>query len=160
MGFKLIAIAAVVSTASAINATLYGAAKFTYLMAHDGELPERLGRPIWNRPIGGLIATTLGTLVIVNTIDIKGISLMGSAGFLIVFAAVNLAAPRLVAPTRAGRALSVAGAVACTGSLVALTVYAVTHIPAQLGILGGMLAVAVIGEAIIRRSPRGRERST
>jgi len=39
-GFKLIAVAAVVSTASAINATLYGAAKFTYLMARHGELPE------------------------------------------------------------------------------------------------------------------------
>ena len=105
-GFKLIAVAAVVSTASAINATLYGAAKFTYLMAHDGELPERLGTPIWNRPIGGLIATTLGTLVIVNTIDIEGISLMGSAGFLIVFAAVNLAAARLVDRTAPARAVA------------------------------------------------------
>ena len=53
-GFKLIAIAAVVSTGSAINATLYGAAKFTFLMARDGELPERLGRtdlePVDRRP--------------------------------------------------------------------------------------------------------------
>ena len=31
-----------VSTASAINATMYGAAKFTYLMARHGELPGRL----------------------------------------------------------------------------------------------------------------------
>ena len=105
-GFKLIAVAAVVSTASAINATLYGTAKFTYLMARHGELPEQLGEPIWDRPIGGLLATTLGTLLIVNTVDIEGISLMGSAGFLIVFAAVNLAAVRLVGDTRARVALS------------------------------------------------------
>ena len=145
-GFKLIAVAAVVSTASAINATLYGAAKFTYLMARHGELPERLGEPIWDRPIGGLLATTLGTLLVVNTVNIKGISLMGSAGFLIVFAAVNLAAVRLVGDTRARVALSLAGAVACAGSLAALIAYTTTHNPAQLGVLGGLLAAAVVGE--------------
>ena len=88
-GFTLIAVAAVVSTGSAINATLYGAAKFTYLMGRDGELPARFGRPVWNRPIGGLLATTAGTLVIVSTVNIEGISLMGSAGFLIIFAAAR-----------------------------------------------------------------------
>ena len=96
-GFTLIAVAAVVSTCSAINATLYGAAKFTYLMGRDGELPARFGRPVWNRPAGGLLATTAGTLVIVSTVNIEGISLMGSAGFLIIFAAVNLAAARIPA---------------------------------------------------------------
>ena len=65
---------------------------------------QRLGRPIWNRSIGGLLATALGGLLIVNTVNIEGISLMGSAGFLIVFAAVNLASARLTAdsPTSQG----------------------------------------------------------
>jgi amino acid transporter len=149
-GFNLIAVAAVVSTASAINATLYGAAKFTYLMAHDGELPARLGKPIWDRPIGGLLATTLGTLVIVNTVNIEGISLMGSAGFLIIFAAVNVAATRLLANTRATTVAGIAGALACLLSLVALTVYAATHIPTQLGVLGALLTAAILGEALLR----------
>jgi amino acid transporter len=155
-GFKLIAVAAVVSTASAINATLYGAAKFTYLMARHGELPERLGEPIWDRPIGGLLATTLGTLLVVNTVNIQGISLMGSAGFLIVFAAVNLAAVRLVGDTHTRVALSLAGAVACAGSLAALIAYTATHHPAQLGVLGGLLAAAVVGEGLVRRRRRAR----
>ncbi len=150
-GFKMIAVAAVVSTASAINATLYGAAKFTYLMARHGELPERLGEPIWNRPIGGLLATTFGTLLVVNTVNIQGISLMGSAGFLIVFAAVNLAAVRLVGGSRARIALSLIGAVACIGSLATLIAYAATHTPGQLGVLGGLLAAAVVGEGVVRR---------
>ena len=149
-GFKLIAIAAVVSTASAINATLYGAAKFTYLMARDGELPERLGEPIWDRPIGGLLATTLGTLVIVNTVNIEGISLMGSAGFLIIFAAVNVAAWRLLANTRLGAAAEITGALTCIGCLGALITYAATHIPGQLGVLGGLLGTAILGEALLR----------
>lgn len=87
-------------------------------MARHGQLPERLGEPIWDSPIGGQ---------------------MGSAGFLIVFAAVNLAAVRLVGDTRTRVALSLAGAVACAGSLAALIAYTATHDPAQLGVLGGLL---------------------
>jgi amino acid transporter len=153
-GFKLIAIAAIVSTASAINATLYGSAKFTYLMARHGELPRRLGDPVWSRPIGGLIATTLGTLLVVNTVNLEGISLMGSAGFLLIFAAVDLAALRLAAGSLAARAVSLLGAVACIASLAALTAYAATHIPGQLGVLGGMIAAAVAGEAVVRKLGR------
>ncbi|MFR9727804.1 APC family permease [Saccharopolyspora sp. MS10] len=154
VGFTLIAIAAIVSTASAINATLYGTAKFTYLMARHGELPEHLGDPIWNRPIGGLLATTVGTLIIVNTVDIEGISLMGSAGFLIIFAAVNLAAARLPTAGRAARSTALAGAAVCVGSLATLTGYAAITAPRQLGILAGMLAAATVGELLIRL--RGR----
>ncbi len=156
-GFKLIAIAAVVSTASAINATLYGAAKFTYLMARDGELPEGLGEPIWDRPIGGLVATVIGTLVIVNTVNIEGISLMGSAGFLIIFAAVNLAAWRLLANARLATTAEIAGALTCIGCLAALITYAATHIPGQLGVLGGLLGTAILGEALLRRRRAARK---
>ena len=154
VGFTMIAIAAIISTASAINATLYGTAKFTYLMARHGELPDHLGRPVWNRPIGGLLATTVGTLLVVNTIDIEGISLMGSAGFLIIFAAVNLAAARLHTPRHAARVVAPAGAAACVGALATLIAYAATTTPRQLGVLAAMLATATLGELVIRL--RGR----
>ena len=153
-GFTLIAVAAVVSTSSAINATLYGAAKFTYLMGRDGELPARFGQPVWSRPIGGLLATTAGTLVIINTVNIEGISLMGSAGFLIIFAAVNLAASKLASNSGRARALPLAGALACAAPLAGLTVYAATNIPAQLAVFGGLLTAAAAAEVIVRK--RGR----
>jgi amino acid transporter len=158
-GFKLIGIAAIISTASAINATLYGSAKFTYLMARHGELPQELSDPVWNRPIGGLIATTLGTLLVLNTVNLEGISLMGSAGFLIIFAAVDLAAIRLAARGPGSRAVSLLGAAACLASLAALAAYAAMHIPSQLGVLGGLIAVAIAGEMTVRalgRSAAGR----
>ncbi|MCH0561678.1 amino acid permease [Streptomyces sp. MUM 136J] len=153
-GFTLIAIAAVVSTASAINATLYGTAKFTYLMARHGELPEHLAEPVWHRPIGGLIATTLGTLLIINLVNIEGISLMGSAGFLIVFAAVNLAASRVPDARPAARIAARCGTAACVVCLAALSVYAALNIPRQLAVFGAMLGVAVLAETLIRA--RGR----
>ncbi|WP_099020444.1 APC family permease [Mycolicibacterium palauense] len=157
-GFVLIAGAAVVSTASAINATLYGTAKFTYLMARHGELPARLARPVWNRPIGGLLATTIGTLLVVNTIDLERISLIGSAGFLLIFAAVNLAAAR-TARHRAVRAAAVAGVVCCLGSLAALVTYTARVAPTQLWVLVGFVTAAVGAESAIRLRGRRPQRA-
>lgn len=49
-GFVLIAVAALLSTTSAINATLYGAARLSFTVARDGEVPavldHRVGRNI------------------------------------------------------------------------------------------------------------------
>ena len=92
--------------------------------------------------------------MIVNTVNIEGISLMGSAGFLIIFAAVNLAASRLASTSRRARVLPLAGAIACAASLAGLTVYAALHIPAQLAVLGGLLATAAAAEAAIRITGR------
>lgn len=152
-GFVLIGIAAVISTASAINATLYGTAKFTFLMARDGELPASLARPVWDRPVGGLLATAAGTLLVVNAVDIEGISLMGSSGFLIIFTAVNLAVLRLRCH-RITKVVAVAGAVACFGSFIALTVYTAATTPANLWVLVGLVLSVVAIEAVVQL--RGR----
>ncbi|WP_082958476.1 APC family permease [Mycobacterium sp. E3198] len=153
-GFFLIGIAAVVSTASAINATLYGTGKFTYLMARDGELPPSLAEPVWDRPIGGLLATTAGTLIVVNAVDIEGISLMGSAGFLLIFAAVNLAVLRLRA-ARTTKLIAVAGAAACLAAFGAMAAYAAATMPGNLWVLGCLLLGAVVVEGLVQL--RGRK---
>ncbi len=152
-GFILIGIAAVISTASAINATLYGTGKFTYLMALNGELPPALSRPVWDRPIGGLLVTTAGTLVVVNAVHIEGISLMGSAGFLLIFTVVNLAVLRFRV-ARTTKLLALAGAVACLGAFAAMTAYTASAMPGQLLVLGGFLLGAVIVEGLVQL--RGR----
>ncbi len=157
-GFTLIAIAALISTASAINATLYGAAKFTYLMARHGELPPGLGHAVWNRPVGGLLATTGGALVIVTAVDLSGISLMGSAGFLVVFAAVNVAAARAPGEGLGSRVTSLAGALACLVSFLVLVAYVATRDPGQLGVLALLLGSALLGELLVRW--RGRSPTT
>ena len=56
-GFRLIAIAALFSTASAINATLFGSANVCYMIARDGELPAGLSRTAWKDATGGLLLT-------------------------------------------------------------------------------------------------------
>ncbi|MDO9110285.1 MAG: APC family permease, partial [Desulfatirhabdiaceae bacterium] len=88
-GFLLIAIAALLSTASAINATVYGAARLSYVIAKDGELPRILERNTWGKHLEGLLITSGLTLLIANLADISSLSTMGSSGFLLIFAAVN-----------------------------------------------------------------------
>ncbi|MEZ4572320.1 MAG: APC family permease [Thermomicrobiales bacterium] len=118
-GFTLIAVAAVLSTASAINATLYGAARLSYSIAVDGELPGVLEKKIWNQPILGLLITSATTLVIANIFNLSSISTMGSSGFLLIFAAANLANARLARKTGSRASLSFAGAGACILALLA-----------------------------------------
>jgi amino acid transporter len=89
-GFILITIAALLSTGSAINATLYGASRISYVIAKEGELPLFLDKLIWNKPVEGLLITSGITLLIANLFDLSSISIMGSSGFLIIFSAVNL----------------------------------------------------------------------
>ena len=153
-GFTLIAIAALLSTSSAINATLYGAAKVSYIIAKDGELPEELERKVWNRPVEGLIITALAVLLVANLFDLSSISTMGSAGFLIIFAAVNLANARLHEVTKSRRWLSLAGAVLCLLALAILMLQTSMEAPFKTGILIGLIGISVGMEYTYRRMTR------
>ena len=88
-GFRLIAIAALFSTASAINATLFGSANVCYMIARDGELPAGLSRTAWKQATGGLLLTAGLVVAMTLSFDLSGIAMMGSAAFLLVYAAVN-----------------------------------------------------------------------
>ena len=85
-GFRLIAIAALFSTASAINATLFGSANVCYMIARDGELPAGLSRTEWKQATGGLLLTAGLVVLVTLTFDLSGIAMMGSAAFLLVYA--------------------------------------------------------------------------
>ncbi len=150
-GFFLITIAALLSTGSAINATLYGTARISYTIAAEGELPEFLEHKVWNRPIEGLLLTTGLSLLVVNLFDLQSISMMGSSGFLIIFAAVNAANMKLHKNTKSLGWLSGLGAVVCLGALGTLCWYAFGTHPLKLLILAVMIALSVIIEFIYRK---------
>jgi len=119
-GFIVIAIAALFSTSSAINATLYGASRISYIIAKTGELPKQLEREIWNKPIEGLIITSILTLIIANIFELTSIATMGSAGFLLIFAAINFSNFRLYRKTNSKKWISLMGSIGCVMALGAL----------------------------------------
>ncbi|KGI78819.1 APC family permease [Oleiagrimonas soli] len=150
-GYMVITVAALLSTASAINATLYGAARLSFVIAQDGELPSVLERRIWNRPVVGLLITAALTLALANGFDLSNISTMGSTGFLLIFAAVNVANARLAGKTGARPWLAWLGAAACLLALACLLVETALRTPAQLSVLAAMLGLAWGIELVYRR---------
>jgi amino acid transporter len=153
-GFTLIAIAAMLSTASAINATLYGASRLSYCIARDGELPAKLERKVWRQPLEGLLITAGLTLFIANAFDLTSVSTLGSAGFLLIFAAVNAANARRALETKSRGWISAAGAVACLAALSALVWQTARTGPMKLWVLAAMIAVAVMVEGGYRLAKR------
>jgi amino acid transporter len=151
VGFKLVAIAALLSTASALNATLYGTARLSFIIAQSGELPAALERKIWDKPIEGLLITSLLTLVVANVFNISGISTMGSTGFLLIFAAVNFANVRLYRQTHSYRWLSLLGTVACIAAVTVLLYHTAQTQPQNLWVVVAMVGLAVVIEVLYRR---------
>ncbi|MFN2136603.1 MAG: APC family permease [Candidatus Promineifilaceae bacterium] len=146
VGFTLVAVSAVLATFSAINATLYGSARLSYVIAKEGELPAVIERKVWNQPIGGLLITVVLALLLANLFNLERISTMGSAGFLIIFAIVNAANYVQAAATGASRWLAGLGVVACAGALVVLIWRTLQTGPAGVLILAGMVGLAALSE--------------
>ncbi|MEJ2456349.1 MAG: APC family permease [Candidatus Thiodiazotropha sp.] len=150
MGFILIAVAAMLSTASAINATIYGAARLSYVIAKDRELPDVLEKKIWGEPIEGLLITSGVTLLVANLVDLSSLSMMGSAGFLLIFAAVNSANVALAKDTRSNSLISLLGVGLCLGALGSLIWRIGNGSPSQLWFLLVMIGVAFFIELTFR----------
>ena len=122
-GFRLIAIGALFSTASAINATLFGAANVSYMIARDGELPKIFSRSIWQRSMGGLLITSAVVIMFILCFDLSGVAMMGSGAFLLIYACVHSAHMKITSETRAKRWMVFLALLACLAMFVILSIY-------------------------------------
>ena len=86
------------------------------------------------------------TLLIANLFDLTSIATLGSAGFLLIFAAVNAANARHASSTGSRVWISVVGAVVCLVAFGALIWQTYATAPAKLWVLGVMIALAVMIE--------------
>lgn len=120
-GFTIITIAALLSTFSAINASLYGGSKVSFEIAEDDESPHQLTGKLWNQPIG-LLITTIATLVLTNLLNLESISTAGSLGFLLIFAIVNMAGFRLHKEINGNKIIPLFGFLLCSLSLIILII--------------------------------------
>tara|TARA_R110000868_G_scaffold38956_7_gene136117 strand:+ start:2018 stop:3304 length:1287 start_codon:yes stop_codon:yes gene_type:complete len=121
IGFSIITIAALISTFSAINASLYGGSRVSYEIAEDDELPNHLTSNLWNQPIG-LLITAIATLLLVNLLKLESISTAGSVGFLLIFAIVNLVGLKLYDKINANKIIPLIGFLLCFIALIILIV--------------------------------------
>lgn len=149
------------STFSAINATLYGSARLSYIIAKEGELPAELERQIWGCPLEGLLVTSALALVLVNLADLSSISTLGSGGFLIIFAAVNAANLAKARETGSRPFLAVMGLVGCLAAFGAMSWQALQADLSRAWLLAGLFAVPLLLEIAYRllgvKGPRKKD---
>ncbi len=118
-GFTVITVAALISTFSAINASLLGGSRVNYEIAEDDELPHQFTYKLWGQPLG-LTVTIALTLLVVNTMRLESISTAGSAGFLLIFAIVNAVGYKEAGRMGSQRWVPMAGCVLCFVSMISL----------------------------------------
>jgi L-asparagine transporter-like permease len=145
------AIAALFSTASAINATLYGGSNVSYMIAKRGELPEIFERKAWSGSNEGLFITAGLVLVLAILFDLGGIAMLGSASFLLIYSAVNVAHLRLRKETGANVYIIWASIIGCLSAFTILIYYELNHSPMTLVALVIVLILSFFSEWIYRR---------
>ena len=150
-GFRLIAIAALFSTASAINATLFGSANVCYMIARDGELPAGLSWTEWKDATGGLLLTAALVVVVMLIFDLSGIAMMGSAAFLLIYAAVNVGHLKVRDQTGASAIVVWLSLLTCLAMFAILCVYTYQEQPRAIAALILIAAASFAAEWAYRR---------
>jgi len=150
-GFRLIAVAALFSTASAINATLFGSANVCYMIARDGELPAGLSRTEWKDATGGLLLTAALVVVVMLIFDLSGIAMMGSAAFLLIYAAVNAGHLKVLKQTGASAIVVWLSLLTCLAMFAILFVYTYQEQPRAIAALILIAAASFTAEWAYRR---------
>ena len=143
IGFTIITIAALISTFSAINASLYGGSRVNFEIAEDDELPHHFTSKLWNQPIG-LLITAIATLVLVNILDLESISTAGSVGFILIFGIVNWVGFKCAKDTGSNKTIPISGCILCLIALVVLI-----NQQYQSNLTGVLVSLGIIGLCFI-----------
>lgn len=109
-GFIAVSVAALVATASAINATMFSMLDISKGLARDGQLGAIFKRPFWGSGTEGFFYLLLGILVLTNAFNLVAIANLAGACFLISYLAVFAAHWRLRKETEGNGWLIIIGA--------------------------------------------------
>lgn len=124
-GFIAMGVAALFSTASAINATLFGGANVSFKVAHERQLPEFLDRKIWQGARAGLFVTAALVALLAAFVPLSAIANTGSAAFLVVYGFVCVSHLRLLGDTKASPVPVWCAIIGCATVLMFLLTYLV-----------------------------------
>ena len=157
-GFTAVSIAALMATFSAINATIYGNARLGFVLAKEGELPSFIARRYWHRPISGVMATVVLSLLLANLVELQAIATTASAGFLFIFTIVNAACWKLAREVKASRIVCSISILASLSALITLLIHTYGTDVKTLFLIAGMVLTSLLFEAIYPRLVKRRLR--
>lgn len=148
-GFTIMALAALLSTSSAINASLYAATNVTYQLAKLGELPCAFGAPIVHSR-EGLVFSSGAIIVMAVFFDLSSIAAIGAISTLSIHLIVHVGHLRLLKKTKASASMVFAAIAANLAAIILSVYYLSTKKPDILYWIAGFFIAVFIAEIMLR----------
>ena len=147
-GYVLIGVAALLSTASAINATLFGSSRLAMVMAREHALPRIFSHRERTRPVPwvALVTLTAATIAFILFANLDVISTFASATFLLIFLGVNASAARLHGRIGLNPVLPLCGTLLCGMTFLVVIWHTWSTSPTSLAWIAATYAIALLGE--------------
>jgi len=140
-GYALVSVAALVSTGSAINATLFSGAHFAKGMLSEHLLPDRIGDPTANGvPDRTLVLLGIVTIGFTAAGSLNGVTSFASLSFIVVFGAMSALAFTQRHRTAVNPLPPAVGVVGCATFLVLMTYHLAVDEP---NVFGAVILTAV-----------------
>ena len=148
-GFIIMSIAALVSTASSINANLYAVTNSTYQMAKEGELPKIYQKNIY-KSTEGLIISTFIIILLALFFNLSEIATIGSLSMLFIYWIVNIGHLFKIKKTGASRVLIFLSIITTAIVIIFALHYSSKHI-AHIGYyIAGAFVISFLLEVTLR----------
>jgi amino acid transporter len=159
-GYVLVSVAALLATASCINAWDFTTMQVSLAMAHDGQLPPMFGHVVWGKGSLGLILGFGVILLAINVFDLTALAGISGATFVICHMAVQVAHWRRVTETRGSRVV-IGIALTCMTVVLASFLWSLAHKQpwAVASVAGCVAASAGLEEWLGRGGKPGRAAS-
>ena len=150
-GFVIMAIAALLATASSVNAVLYASGGLTGSLAEIGQFPPFFGRGSRLGSHSGMLITAAIVLLIANLVDLSAIASVGSACSLLIFLLVGVSGYRLRKETGSLGAIVLLGVAATAIVLVFFGIDTLRNDPETFVAIVGVAALAVVLDLVWKR---------
>jgi len=150
-GFTMMAVAALLATASSVNATLYASGGLTAMLAQAGQFPSFFGRGSRLGPHAGVLITAGLVLVVANVVDLSAIASVGSACSLMIFLLVGASGYRLRSETCARGAIVLTGMAATAIVLVFFAIDTLRNAPETFAAIVAITLLAVVLDLVWKR---------
>ncbi len=152
-GFTMMAVAALLATASSVNANTFAAGNITAMLASQRLFPPLFGRRLKHLGPSGLAISAVLVLVLANVFDLSAIADIGSAVAMIIFLLIGAAALRVRGET-GSRAPVIVTAMGLT--IVVLAMFAKNTLEDDPSTFVAMILIALLAVALDRWWTRRR----
>jgi amino acid transporter len=160
-GFVMMAIAAMLATASSVNSNIFASGNLTLTLSELTQFPPIFGTPARFRGTRGVTITVGLVLILSNTVDLSAIASVGSAVSLVVFLVVGFGGLRLRRETGSKAWLILLTMAATAVVLVLFGIDTARNAPQTFTAMVVLIVLAVVLDLVWKRfrgeSPRERE---